>query len=84
MTIGDDGLPTDDAVIRQWLGDVTTALHELTTGEKARVVTYGQGIGTKSVSYAATNIGALQAYKMKLQKRLGIKAGFRRPMRMRF
>ena len=75
------GVPT--ATLQQWLTDAQTALHDLMTGVKPRVVLYTQGDGQKSVTYTETNIGQLRGYIQELKAQLGITRG-RRPIRPYF
>jgi hypothetical protein len=79
-----NGLPTDPAVLRQRLADVDAAWHQLMTGGKAKVVSYGQGVGTKSVTYTEANMAMLSAYRGQLLQALGYCCRPRRAIGFRF
>lgn len=75
------GVPT--ATLQQWLSEAQAAYHQLLTGGRAQVVTYGQGDGQKSVTYNRANAGQLLAWIQMLQQALGIGCG-RRAIGVRF
>lgn len=67
-------------VLQQALASAQTALIALQTGQKVVSASYGQGDGTKSVTYTEANIGALTMLIRQLQQQLGIIHRARRPM----
>jgi len=72
-------MPT--AALQQALANAQAALIALQTGSKGVSFSYTQGDGTKSVTYAPTDIGALTALIRQLQQQLGIICRARRPIR---
>lgn len=75
------GIPT--LTLQQWLLDAQTAMHDLMTGVKPKVVLYTQGDGQKSVTYTEANIANLRGYIQELKAQLGITCG-RHPIRPYF
>lgn len=63
------GVP--QATLQQWLSQAQTARHKLVTGQLAKVVTYGQGDGTKGVTYTSANLADLDAYIASLLRATG-------------
>ena len=63
------GLPT--ATLQQFLTQAQTALNNLLNGGQPQVVSYGEGSGQKSVTYARTNEWALRRHIRELQQLLG-------------
>jgi len=57
---------------------------DLSTGAKGVSYSYAQGDGSKSVTYTAANLPALQALIRQLQQQLGLVRHARRPARFRF
>jgi len=72
-----------EATLRQWQIDALTAMHELSTGKKRVTVSYSQGDGSRSVTYAQANIDDLRAWLAKLNAQLGL-GSRRRPIRTIF
>ena len=72
----------DAATLQSRLADAQAAYHSLMIGQNLSVVSYGQGDGTKSVTYTRTNINALAAYIAQLQMQMGYRA--RRAIGLRF
>lgn len=66
------------------LANAQQAYLDLSTGAKVQVAAYGQGDGTKSVTYTQTNISDLVALIKQLQAQLGIIHRGRRPVQFRF
>ena len=62
------------------LASAQLALTNWQVGGKVVTASYGQGDGTKSVTYNMINIGQLTGWIMLLQQALGIR-NLRRPMR---
>jgi hypothetical protein len=60
------------ATLQTWLTDAQLARHNLMTGALPSVVSYGNGDGTKSVTYTRANLGALDAYIQSLLRALGL------------
>lgn len=73
----------DTAILQTWLSAAQQALQDLTTGGKPETVSYGQGDGTKSVTYTRANIGQLQQRIRGLGRALGL-VGSRRAIGVRF
>lgn len=71
-------------VLQQALTNAQTALIALQSGQKVVTVSYGQADGSKSVTYAQTNIGALTLLIRQLQEQLGIIHRARRRMRIAY
>ena len=72
----------DTATLNAWLQQAQTARHELVTGRRAQMVAYGQGDGTKTVTYTRSNLADIDAYIASLMSALGL--GRRRPVYVRF
>ena len=64
------GIPP--VTLQQWLADAQTARHELVTGRRAQMVAYGQGDGTKSVTYTRANLADIDNYIASLTNALGL------------
>lgn len=60
-----------------WLAEAEQARHELIMGNKAVTVSTGSG---KSVSFAATDLGKLDAYIVSLRAQLGLATGVGFPL----
>lgn len=73
-----DGLTREQ--LQAQLAALQTAYFELTAGKQIASVSYGQGDGSKSVTFRAADIQRLQADIQTLQMKLGISHG-RRPIR---
>ena len=56
----------------------------LSSGAQGVSYSYAQGDGSKSVTYTAANLPALQALIRQLQQQLGLVRHARRPARFRF
>jgi hypothetical protein len=69
------GIPVE--TLQRWLREAQEALHDLATGGKAKAVLYGQGDGTKSVTFTAANMAGLRGYISELKAQLGIGRGRR-------
>lgn len=69
-------------VLQQALTSAQTALIALQTGQKIVSASYGQGDGTKSVTYTQANIGDLTMLIRQLQLQLGVIHRARRRMRV--
>jgi hypothetical protein len=67
-------------VLQQALASAQTALIALQTGQKVVTAGYGQGDGTKSVTFTQANIGDLTLLIRQLQQQLGIIRHARRRM----
>lgn len=67
-------------VLQQALASAQLALIALQSGEKVVSASYGQGDGTKSVTYTPANIGALTLLIRQLQQQLGLIHRARRRM----
>ena len=74
------GIPP--ATLQTWLTQAQTARHQLVTGTKPQVVMYGQGDGTKQVTYTRAKLEDLDAYITSLMRALG--QGRRRAVGVRF
>ena len=68
--------------LQQWLCEAQTGRHELVTGRRAQMVAYGNGDGTKTVTYTRANLADLDNYIASLMAALGI--GRRRAVGVRF
>jgi hypothetical protein len=75
------GVPA--ATLQLWLTDAQTARHQLTTGARPQVIAYGQGDGTKAVTYTRANIADLDNYIASLMRALGL-GGKRRAVGVAF
>jgi hypothetical protein len=64
------GIP--EATLRKWLLDAQTALHDLSIGGKPQSVSYGQGDGSKAITFTPATIGVLNAHIAALKAQLGI------------
>lgn len=73
----------DMATLQSWLTSAQQALQDLTVGGKPEAVAYGQGDGTKSVTYTRAEIGQLQQRIRQLARALGL-VGSRRAIGVRF
>lgn len=69
------------AVLQQALNSAQMALIQLQSGQKGVSFSYGQGDGTKSVTYQQADIAALTALIRQLQQQLGIIPRARRSFR---
>lgn len=67
----------DRTTLQQWLTMAQSAYNSLMTGRREVTVTYTQGDGQKSVTYAKADMAMLTQYIMQLQIQLGIKRGRR-------
>lgn len=65
------GLPP--AALQQVLTDAQTALGNLITGQQVVTLSYGEGTGQKSTTFARTNEAALRRLISELQIALGIR-----------
>ncbi|MBD1412868.1 gpW family protein [Burkholderia contaminans] len=74
-----DGLSTTDLQTR--LTALQNAYFALSTGQQVASVSYSQGDGAKSVTYRQTDLVRLQADIALIQRKLGIAACGRRPIR---
>lgn len=63
---------------------IQTAYLELSSGKQVATATYAQGDGNRSVTYRATDIGALTMLIKQLQQELGIITRARRPLRFNY
>lgn len=61
----------DPATLQTFLTNAQTALAALLSGQKASIVSYGEGSGQKSVTYSRTNEPALRRHISELQILLG-------------
>lgn len=66
------------------LANAQQAYLDLSTGAKVQAAVYGQGDGTKSVTYTQANIEGLVALIKQLQAQLGIISRGRRPIQFRY
>jgi hypothetical protein len=74
----------DDAVVRANLVQAQAAYLALSSGQQVATATYGQGDGTKSVTFRQTDLAALvQSIKL-MQQQLGIPGTGRRAFRPYF
>ncbi|HEX7906849.1 MAG TPA: gpW family head-tail joining protein [Paraburkholderia sp.] len=71
-------------VLQQALTSAQTALIALQSGQKIVSASYGQGDGTKSVTYTQANVGELTMLIRQLQLQLGVIHRARRRMRVAF
>ena len=65
----------DTVTLQLWLTQAQQALQQIMVGGLAQTVTYGQGDGQKSVTYARGNQGQLLAWIQQLQQALGLSCG---------
>lgn len=70
--------------LQQALTSAQTALIALQTGQKIASASYGQGDGTKTVTYTQANVGDLTLLIRQLQLQLGVIHRARRRMRVAF
>ena len=73
------GLPT--AQLQAMLQQAQLAYGQLMAGGKPVTVSYAQGDGARSVTYAPAQAGQLVGWILQLQKQLGIPTPGRRPIR---
>lgn len=69
-------------VLQQALTNAQTALIALQSGQKIVSASYGQGDGTKTVTYTQANIGDLTMLIRQLQQQTGVIHRARRRMRV--
>jgi hypothetical protein len=72
------------AALQAALTAAQNALIALASGQRAAMVTYAMGDGTRSVTYTRTDEGKLRQLINELQQALGMPCTRRRPMRFRF
>ena len=77
-----DGMSTADMQSR--LAALQAAYFDLSTGAKVVTATYAQGDGSKSVTYAQTDLANIQRSILMLQKALGIICHYPHARRIRF
>lgn len=70
-----------NAQLQADLSAAQQAYLELSSGTKVVTVSYAQGAGSRSVTYQAADMGALQNVIRTLQQQLGIITRVRRPIR---
>lgn len=76
-----DTLPA--ATLQANLAAALDALNKLTLGQSVVTVSYGQGDGSKMVTYRAAKLPELRAYIHELRRALGMPSG-RRAVGVRF
>lgn len=70
------------ATLQANLAAAQAALDQLLRGARVATAAYGEGSGTRSVTYAKTDVGALRNYIDDLQSQLGYRG--RRAIGVRF
>lgn len=76
------GVP--QATLAQWFASLQSAMFQLSSGARVAVASYGQGDGSRSVTFSSLDVGMLQTKLDELARALGYPVASRRPFKPYF